>query len=51
MIDPSSDLLKPGHFVNYSVEVDGVTYDKWRILHKDINGHMEIVCYNGPSFH
>ena len=39
-----------GDFVNYSVEVDGVTYDKWRILDFDNNGHMEIVCYNGPSF-
>lgn len=39
-----------GDFVNYSVEVDRVTYDKWRILHKDTNGHVEIVCYNGPAF-
>lgn len=39
-----------GDFVNYSVEVDGVIYDKWRILHKDTNGHVEIVCYNGPDF-
>ena len=41
---------KIGDFVNYSVEVDGVTYDKWRILDFDNNGHMEIVCYNGPEF-
>ena len=39
---------KIGDFVNYSVDVDGVTYDKWRILDFDNNGHMEIVCYNGP---
>ena len=46
-----------GDFVNYSVEVDsngngsideGETYDKWRILDFDNNGHVEIVCYNGP---
>ena len=41
---------KIGDFVNYSVEVDGVTYEKWRILDFDNNGHMEIVCYNGPEF-
>ena len=48
-----------GDFVNYSVQVDsngndvideGETYDKWRILDLDNNGHMEIVCYNGPEF-
>ena len=52
-------VAKIGDFVNYSVEVDsngngtideGETYDKWRILKFDNNGHMEIVCYNGPSF-
>ena len=42
--------IKVGDFVNYSVTVDGVIYDKWRVLHKDMNGHVEIVCYNGPSF-
>ena len=41
---------KIGDFVNYSVVVDGVTYDKWRILDFDNNGHMEIVCYNGPNY-
>ena len=52
-------VAKIGDFVNYSVEVDsngngtideGETYDKWRILNFDNNGHMEIVCYNGPKF-
>ena len=51
--------VKIGDFVNYSVQVDsngndvideGETYDKWRILDLDNNGHMEIVCYNGPSY-
>ncbi len=51
--------VKIGDFVNYSVQVDsngngvideGENYDKWRILDLDNNGHMEIVCYNGPSF-
>ena len=41
---------KIGNFVNYSVEVDGVIYDKWRILDLDNNGHIEIVCYSGPDF-
>ena len=53
------EVAKIGDFVNYSVQVDsngndvideGETYDKWRILDLDNNGHMEIVCYNGPSF-
>ena len=53
------EVAKIGDFVNYSVQVDsngndvideGETYDKWRILDFDNNGHMEIVCYNGPSF-
>ena len=48
-VDPET-VAKIGDFVNYSVEVDGVTYDKWRILDFDNNGHMEIVCYNGPDF-
>ncbi len=55
-VDPET-VAKIGDFVNYSVEVDsngngtieeGETYDKWRILDFDNNGHMEIVCYNGP---
>ena len=46
----TSSNVKVGDFVNYSVTVNGVTYDKWRILHKDTNGHVEIVCYNGPEF-
>ena len=44
------EIAKIGDFVNYSVIVDDVTYDKWRILDFDNNGHIEIVCYNGPSF-
>ena len=48
-VDPG-EVAVLGDFVNYSVVVDGVTYDKWRILDFDNNGHMEIVCYNGPSF-
>ena len=53
------EVAKIGDFVNYSVQVDsngndvideGETYDKWRILDFDNNGHMEIVCYNGPEF-
>ena len=42
--------IKIGDFVNYSVNVDGKTYDQWRILDFDNNGHMEIVCYNGPNY-
>ena len=57
-VEPET-VAKIGDFVNYSVQVDsngndvideGETYDKWRILDFDNNGHMEIVCYNGPSF-
>ena len=48
-VDPG-EVAKIGDFVNYSVVVDGVTYNKWRILDLDNNGHMEIVCYNGPEF-
>ena len=57
-VDPG-EVAVVGDFVNYSVQVDsngndvideGETYDKWRILDFDNNGHMEIVCYNGPSF-
>ena len=57
-VDPE-EIAIVGDFVNYSVKVDsngndvideGETYDKWRILDFDNNGHMEIVCYNGPSF-
>ena len=57
-VDPK-EVAVVGDFVNYSVQVDsngndvideGETYDKWRILDLDNNGHMEIVCYNGPSF-
>ena len=48
-VDPG-EVAVVGDFVNYSVIVDGVTYDKWRILDLDNNGHMEIVCYNGPEF-
>ena len=48
-VDPG-EVAVLGDFVNYSVIVDGVTYDKWRILDLDNNGHMEIVCYNGPNF-
>ena len=57
-VDPE-EVAVVGDFVNYSVQVDsngndvideGETYDKWRILDLDNNGHMEIVCYNGPSF-
>ena len=44
------DVPDVGDWVDYSVTVDGVTYDKWRILHLDTNGHVEIVCYNGPSY-
>ena len=44
------EVAKIGDFVNYSVEVNGVVYDKWRILNFDNNGRMEIVCYNGPDF-
>lgn len=44
------EVANIGDFVNYSVEVDGVIYDKWRILHFDTNGHMEIVCYNAPNY-
>lgn len=47
--DPQ-EIAQIRDFVNYSVVVDGVTYDKWRILHFNTNGHMEIVCYNGPEF-
>ena len=49
IVEPE-EVAQIGDFVNYSVVVDGVTYDKWRILDFDNNGHMEIVCYNGPSF-
>ena len=49
IVEPE-EVAKIGDFVNYSVVVDGVTYDQWRILDFDNNGHMEIVCYNGPSF-
>ena len=50
-IDIATDSsINVGDFVNYSVTVDGTVYDKWRILHKDTNGHVEIVCYNGPSY-
>lgn len=45
-----TDIIATGDFVNYSVIVNDVEYNKWRILHKDLNGHMEIVCYNGPTF-
>ena len=57
-VDPE-EVAVVGDFVNYSVQVDsngndvideGETYDKWRILDFDNNGHMEIVCYNGPNF-
>ncbi len=57
-VDPE-EVAIVGDFVNYSVQVDsngndvideGETYDKWRILDFDNNGHMEIVCYNGPRF-
>ena len=57
-VDPK-EVAVVGDFVNYSVQVDsngndvideGETYDKWRILNFDNNGHMEIVCYNGPNF-
>ena len=57
-VEPET-VAKIGDFVNYSVKVDsngngtideGETYDKWRILDFDNIGHMEIVCYNGPSF-
>ena len=48
-VDPET-VAKIGNFVNYSVEVDGVIYDKWRILDLDNNGHIEIVCYSGPDF-
>ena len=48
-VDPET-VAKIGDFVNYSVAVNGVTYNKWRILDFDNNGHMEIVCYNGSSF-
>ena len=57
-VDPG-EVAVVGDFVNYSVKVDsngndvideGETYDKWRILDLDNNGHMEIVCYNGPEF-
>ena len=57
-VDPE-EIAIVGDFVNYSVKVDsngndvideGETYDKWRILDFDNNGHMEIVCYNGPEF-
>ena len=57
-VDPK-EVAVVGDFVNYSVQVDsngndvideGETYDKWRILDLDNNGHMEIVCYNGPEF-
>ena len=57
-VDPE-EVAVVGDFVNYSVQVDsngndvideGETYDKWRILDFENNGHMEIVCYNGPSF-
>ncbi len=57
-VDPE-EVAVVGDFVNYSVQVDsngndvideGETYDKWRILDLDNNGHMEIVCYNGPDF-
>ncbi len=57
-VEPET-VAKIGDFVNYSVQVDsngndvideGETYDKWRILDFDNNGHMEIVCYNGPEF-
>ena len=49
IVDPE-EVAKIGDFVNYSVNVDGKTYDQWRILDFDNNGHMEIVCYNGPDF-
>ena len=49
IVEPE-EVAKIGDFVNYSVTVDGVIYDKWRILDFDNNGHMEIVCYNGPEF-
>ena len=50
-IDIATDSsINVGDFVNYSVTVDGTVYDKWRILHKDTNGHVEIVCYNGPDY-
>ena len=45
-----SEIAQIGDFVNYSVNVGGKTYNKWRILDFDNNGHMEIVCYNGPRF-
>ena len=45
----TSSVAKIGDFVNYSVNVNGVIYNKWRILHFDTNGHVEIVCYNGPN--
>ena len=48
-VDPE-EVAVVGDFVNYSVNVGGKTYNKWRILDFDNNGHMEIVCYNGPSF-
>ena len=57
-VDPE-EVAVVGDFVNYSVQVDsngndvideGETYDKWRILDLDNNGHLEIVCYNGPEF-
>ena len=48
-VTPSS-VAKVGDFVNYSVTVNGTTYNKWRILHFDTNGHMEIMCYNGPAY-
>jgi len=49
VVNPS-EVAVVGDFVNYSVTVGGVTYNKWRILNFDNNGHMEIVCYNGPAF-
>ena len=49
IVDPE-EVAVIGDFVNYSVNVGGKTYNKWRILDFDNNGHMEIVCYNGPNF-
>lgn len=49
-ISSEDSNVKIGDFVNYTVTVDDYVYDKWRVLHKDINGHIEIVCYNGPVY-
>lgn len=45
-----TETIATGDFVNYSVRVDNIEYNKWRILHKNMNGKIEIVCYNGPDY-